>query len=171
MALRGGTPPPIKLETLTAQHSIAAFSCGEPAIDSFLHTQALPEQEMGLSTVQVVCEAERPGLVIAFYTISPLSIRIDPRLLAALQIPADKQIPYPQAGGFLLGRLGVQNEFQGQGIGGSLIGIAMGRLRKGLPTTGGVFLAIDPKTERNRNSYAKLGFRQILSQNRMILKL
>jgi ribosomal protein S18 acetylase RimI-like enzyme len=170
LALRAGTPPPLTLERLADHHQISAFSCGQAAIDEFLHAQALTEQAMGLSSVQVACERERPGVVVAYYTISPLSVNIDPRLLAALDIPAE-QVPYPRVGGFLLGRLGVQTALQGQGIGNALIAIALEGLRKGLSNTGGAFLAIDAKTERNIATYRKLGFRQIGNLNRLVQRL
>jgi GNAT superfamily N-acetyltransferase len=163
-------PPPLTLERLTAAHSIAAFSCGDAAIDGFLHTHALAEQEVGLSSVQVACESKQPGVVVAYYTISPMSVNLDPRLLTALRIPPEK-IPYPRIGGFLLGRLGVTKTLQSQGIGSSLIAIAVEHLRKGLSTTGGAFLAIDAKTDRNVASYKKLGFSQIGDLRRLVLRL
>jgi GNAT superfamily N-acetyltransferase len=136
----------------------------------FLHTHALAEQDVGLSSVQVACERENPGVVVAYYTISPISVNVDPRLLAALKIPSDK-IQYPRVGGFLLGRLGVATTLQGQGIGSSLIAIAVEHLRKGLSTTGGAFLAIDAKTDRNVASYKKLGLSQIGNLRRLVLRL
>ena len=119
----------------------------------------------------VACERARPGVVVAYYTISPLSVGIDPRLLAALEIADALKIPYPRVGGFLLGRLGVDKRFQGQGVGSALIAIAVDGLRKGIATTGGVFLAIDAKTQRNIDSYKKFGFRQIGTLNRLVIRL
>lgn len=171
MVIRPGTPPPLSFETLTADHSIASFSCGNEAIDDFLQKQALAEQALGSSTVQVVCEHDRPGIVIAYYTISPTSVAIDSRLLTSLGIPEEKKPPYKALGGFLLGRLGVQTEFQGQKIGSSLIAIALENLRKTQAITGGAFLAIDPKTDRNKALYKKLGFGHIGNQDRMVIRL
>lgn len=119
----------------------------------------------------VACERAQPCIVVAYYTISPLSVGIDPRLLAALDVPEDLKIPYPRVGGFLLGRLGVDRRLQGQGLGSALIAIAVDGLRKGIATTGGVFLAIDAKTQRNIDSYKKLGFRQVGTLNRLVLRL
>ena len=49
-----------------------------------------------------------------FFTLSPLSKRIDPRILTALGLGT---VPYPSVGGYLLGRLGVAEHYQRRGIG------------------------------------------------------
>lgn len=51
-------------EPLCASHETAAFSCGKPALDRWLKTRALSNQEKGFTAVMVVHEARR---VIGYY--------------------------------------------------------------------------------------------------------
>lgn len=169
--LRGGTPPPLLLQPLTERHAIAAFSCGDAAIDAFLHSQALSEQAMGLSSVTLAVDAKDKSTVVGFFTLSPLSINLDPRLLAALQIDS-AAIPYPRVGGYLLGRMGVKQDYARKGVGSALVAIAVDYARKSRSETGGVFVAVDPKDEQLVGWYMPLGFTRINSvQKRMVLKL
>ena len=170
MKLRPGTPPPLRLESLSSEHSIAAFSSGMAAIDDFIRTQALPEQALGLSSVTVAVDPMTQGKVVAYFSLSPMSIRLDGRLLSALGIPKES-IPYPFVGGFLLGRLGVEKSYQGQGIGEALVAIAVERCRKQRDSTGGVFLAVDAKTDELIPYYVKLGFARIGEGRRLVMRL
>jgi ribosomal protein S18 acetylase RimI-like enzyme len=171
VTLRAGTPPPLRLEQLTAQHPIAAFSCGDAAIDRFLHSQALSEQTLGLSSVMLAIGGDDNRSVIGYFTLSPLSIPLDVRLLTALGLPKDK-IPYPQVGGYLLGRLGVHTAYQRQGIGEALVAIAVEHARRGRAGAGGVYLAVDAKTDRLVGWYERLGFRRLaLGRHRLVIRL
>lgn len=97
--MRGGTPPPLRIEKLVAEHAIAAFSSGDAAIDAFLRDHAIPEQAMGLSQICIAEERSRPRSVVGFFTLSPHSINLDSRLLVALGVHND-EVPYPKVGGY-----------------------------------------------------------------------
>ena len=158
--------PPFRLEPLTAHHSIAAFSSEDSAIDAFLHASALGEQAMGLSSVMVAIDPNAPDAVVGFFTLSPLSIRIDPRLLAALGAGS---VPYPSVGGYLLGRLGVDRRYQNRGIGQALVAVAIAQARQGRVGTGGVFIAVDAKDDGLVTWYERLGFVRLGSQTRRLV--
>lgn len=169
MKVRPGTPPPFRLELLEAKHPIAAFSCGDPAIDSFLHSQALTEQTLGLSTATVAVEV-LTGAIAGYFTLSPLSVRLDPRVLAALKVDA-QAIPYRNVGGYLLGRLGVDTAYAGQRIGPALVATAIANARRARVETGGVFIGVDAKKDWLLAWYAKLGFTQVSGTNRLVMRL
>lgn len=164
------------MEALASHHSIAAFSSEDAAIDAFLHSQALAEQTMGLSSVTVALEGSRSETVVGFFTLSPLSIKLDPRLLASLDLAKDA-IKYPSVGGYLLGRLGVARSFQKQGIGSSLVAIAVQHARLGRAGAGGVFLAVDAQPngsipmEKLIDWYEKLGFKRLGESRRLVMRL
>lgn len=126
---------------------------------------------MGLSSATLAIDAKDKTTVVGFFTLSPLSINLDPRLLSALQIDAGA-IPYPRVGGYLLGRMGVHTTYAGKGVGRALVAVAVHHARRSRSETGGVFLAVDPKDESLVSWYAPLGFTRIVSaQRRLILKL
>lgn len=151
-------------------HLIAGFTCGDPAIDAFLATQALSEQQMGLSSTTVAVHSMQNDAVVGFFSMSPIHINLDTRVLIALDIPPDI-IRYPRVGGYLLGRLGTSAEHQKQNIGSSLVAVAVEHARRSRAETGGVFLAVDPKTDGLVEWYGKLGFQRVGAGKRMLLKL
>lgn len=103
------------------------------------------------------------------FTLSPLSIRIDPRILAALGLGT---VPYPSVGGYLLGRLGVAEHYQRRGIGQALVAVAIVQARQGRTGTGGVFIAVDPKEDSLVRWYARLGFIRLgLHTRRAVMRL
>lgn len=169
MRVRAGTPPPFRLEPLTPAHPIAAFSCGDAAIDAYLYTRAIPEQSLGLSQVTLAVESIS-GAIAGFFTLSPLGIKLDPRLLTALELPPDA-IPYPAVGGYLLGRMGVHKSVAGQGLGSSLVAVAVEHARKGKAETGGVFIAVDAKSDALIGWYAALGFTRLSGTSRLLMRL
>jgi GNAT superfamily N-acetyltransferase len=120
------------------------------------------EQTLGFSSVTVAVERDapssaRPGsiAVIGFFSLSPTSIRVAEPLLTKLGLPA---VPYPTLGGFLLGRLGVQEESQGKGIGAALVAVAIEYAETGRLGVGGAFVALDAEEEELVPFYTRLGF-------------
>ena len=163
------TTAPFRLEPLTAQHRVDEFSSGDAAIDAFLRASALAEQSMGLSSVTVALDPSADNGVVGYFTLSPLSIRIDPRILATLGLAA---VPYPSVGGYLLGRLGVQRHYQRRGIGQALVAVAIAQARQGRTGTGGVFIAVDPKDDSLVGWYERLGFVRLgLQTRRVVMRL
>ena len=81
-------------------------------------------------------------------------------------------VPYPAIGGFLLGRLGVQTSLQGKGVGEALVMRAAQIAKREAEVVGGVFLAVDPKTDRLVAWYSRQDFIRLGGQTRrMVLPL
>lgn len=152
---------------LSSVHRVAGFTCGNADIDGFLQHLAAGEQSLGLSQVYVTPSAAEE--VLGYFTISPLAIRVEPALLAHLGLAVS---PYPSIGGFLLGRLGVKSQLQGQGVGEALVMRAAQLAKQESQIVGGVFLAVDPKDDRLARWYARLDFIALGSRTRrMVLPL
>lgn len=161
--------PPFRLERLTAEHRVTHFTSGDDTIDAFLHSSALVEQSIGLSSVTVALDPAASGGIAGFYTLSPLSIRIDPRLVSALGLSS---VRYPSVGGYLLGRLGVDRHYQRRGIGQALVAVARAQARRVRTETGGVFLAVDAKNDALLGWYERLGFSRLAPETRrMVMRL
>lgn len=138
---------------LAPAHALEGFRCGDEAIDGFLHDRARVEQALRLCQVYVTVDAD--DAVCGFFTLSPLTIRIEPALLRALGLP---EVGYAALGGFLLGRLGVDRPWQGRGIGEALVMRAAQLAKREAAHVGGAFLAVDPKDDRLAGWYTRQGF-------------
>jgi len=159
--------PSFRIEGLTPTHQVGAFSCGDPEIDDYLHTRALFEQGQGLSRVYLLIEGEQ--VVRGYFTLSPLSIRLDEALLTTVGLASAS---YPAIGGYLLGRLGVDRKRQGRGIGKALVARASQIAARQQRIVGGVFLAVDAKTDRLARWYEGLGFKRLNpARRRLVLPL
>lgn len=152
---------------LAPVHKVGAFTCGDNDIDQFLHERAAAEQALGLSQVYVSATDEND--VIAYFTLSPITVRVEPALLAHI---GAESVQYPAISGFLLGRLGVDLSIQRRGIGEALVMRAAQIARQEADVVGGVFLAVDPKTERLAKWYAAQDFVSLgAASKRMVLPL
>jgi len=162
--------PPVRFSAivpLAPTHKVGAFVCGDAEIDHFLHNLAVAEQSLGLSQVYVL--ADPASEVVAYYTLSPLTIRVEPTLLERLGVGA---APYPAIGGFLLGRLGVATHLQHQGVGEALVMRAAQIAKHEARIVGGMFLAVDPKDDRLATWYERQDFRALGPRTRrMVLPL
>jgi len=151
---------------LAPTHKVGAFSSGDAEIDRFLHDQAVVEQTLRLSQVYVTVNAVDE--VCAYFTLSPLTVRVEPSLLTRLGVGA---VPYPSIGGFLLGRLGVATHLQGRGIGEALVMRAAQIAKREAAFVGGVFLAVDPKDDRLMGWYARQDFVALGARTRRMVLL
>lgn len=121
-------------QALTAQHDVAAFSCGHPALDRWLHTRALANQQKGFTAVVVV---HVQGRVVGFYGLSPTAVLPAqlPRSIRTGQPPD----PVPC---LLLGQLATDALWAGQGIGTGLVKHALQRSVAAARLVGGRALVV-----------------------------
>ncbi|MDX8440356.1 GNAT family N-acetyltransferase [Mesorhizobium australafricanum] len=130
-------------QPLTAIHDVSRFSCGKPALDHWLKTRALSNQEKGFTAVLVVHEASR---VVGYYGLAPTAVvpSILPRSIRTGQPPD----PVPC---LLLGQLATDTEWAGRGIGVGLVKHALQRCVQAAELIGGRALmvkAIDAEAAR-----------------------
>ncbi len=122
-------------EPLTAAHDISAFSCGKPALDTWLKTRALSNHEKGFTAVMVVHRAYR---VVGYYGLAPTGVvpSVLPRLIRKGQPPD----PVPC---LLLGQLATDQEWAGQGVGTGLLKHALLRCVQAALLVGGRALMVN----------------------------
>lgn len=128
----------------------------EPEIQRFLREQAFDEQNAFASATYVLVDDDDPNLPVGFYAISPTSIR--QRDLPTHSRPA---VAYSSLGAFLLGRMGVDDRYQGRRLGTALIAHAYKQCLYLCEDGGGIGLAVDPKNDRLIDYYADHGFVQL----------
>ena len=62
------------VDLLTPDMDRGGFTCGEPALDAYLHKQASQDMRRGFATVIAARQATSPEKVVGFYTLSAASI-------------------------------------------------------------------------------------------------
>ncbi len=151
-------------DLLTPDMDRSGFTCGEPALDAYLHKQAGQDMRRGFATVIVARQMDNPKTVVGFYTLSAASI-----LLTSLPDETARKMPrYPSVPAIRLGRLAVASSFQGQHIGSLLVLDALRRACRN-ELAWAVFL-VEAKNEGAATFYEKFLF-QRLEENRLLLWL
>jgi GNAT superfamily N-acetyltransferase len=103
---------------LTDAHDLSAFDCGEPALDDWLRQRAL-RNESRFSRTYVVCGG---SAVIGYYCISAGAIE---RGAAPGKVRRNAPDSIPVS---VIGRLAVDRQFAGQGLGADLLADALQRI-------------------------------------------
>jgi len=137
-------------EPLTADHDVAAFSCGKPALDIWLKTRALPNQQKGFTAVMVVHDS---GRVVGYNGLAPTAVvpAFLPRSIRTGQPPN----PVPC---LLLGQLAVDQAWNGQGVGTGLVKHALTRCVEAAALIGGRALIVNAVDAEAAAFWQRRGF-------------
>lgn len=137
-------------EPLTPTHDISQFSCGKPALDHWLKTRALSNQEKGFTAVMVVHENNR---VVGYYGLAPTAIvpTVMPRSIRTGQPPD----PVPC---LLLGQLATDVARKRKGIGTSLLKHALQRCVTAAGLIGGRALVVNAVDSDAADFWRRRGF-------------
>ncbi len=152
---------PFRIEPLADQDERASFRCGDVALDRYLHTQATQDIRRRIASCFIAVE-QSSGLVAAFYTLSAASVA-----LKDLPTAEAKRLPrYPSVPAVRIGRLAVDQRFQGQGLGSALLLDAVARtIRNDIAA---VALLVDAKSESAVEFYRRFGFQTLADQPRSL---
>jgi GNAT superfamily N-acetyltransferase len=137
-------------EPLAAGHDLSDFSCGKPALDRWLKTRALSNQEKGFTAVIAVHEANR---VIGFYGLAPTAVVPStlPRSIRTGQPPD----PVPC---LLLGQLATDLNWIGKGVGTGLLKHALQRCVAAAQLVGGRALLVNAVDADAADFWRRRGF-------------
>jgi GNAT superfamily N-acetyltransferase len=107
-----------RLERLRREHPRKAFHCGAAAVDDWLTTKALQNQDKHLSVTKVLLD--KAGQIAGYYTLATGQVEFS-------ELPAEiaKPLPRRQLPVAILAWLGVSGERQGQGLGRLLLAHAL----------------------------------------------
>ena len=145
--------PAFLIEPLGSHHDRAAFSCNEPALDLYLKRQASQDVRRRIAQVFVAI-GDAPERIAGYYSLSATSFdraRLPPELGKRLPL-----YPVPAA---VLGRLAVDQAYQGRRIGETLLLDAARRVLWASATLAVYAIVVDAKNERGRTFYERYGFR------------
>ena len=137
-------------EPLNAAHDVSQFACGKPALDHWLKTRALSNQEKGFTAVVVVHEA---GRIVGYYGLAPTAVvaNVLPRSIRSGQPPN----PAPC---LLLGQLATNLGWAGRGIGTGLLKDALKRCVTAAALIGGRALMVNAVDDEAAAFWRRRGF-------------
>ncbi|WP_306028712.1 GNAT family N-acetyltransferase [Stappia sp. MMSF_3263] len=135
---------------MNAAHVLTDFSCGKPALDHWLKTRALSNQQKGFTAVMVVHD---DGRVVGYYGLAPTSIvpTVMPRSIRTGQPPD----PVPC---LLLGQLATDLAWAGHGIGTGLVKHALERSVQAAALVGGRALVVNAVDNEAAQFWQRRGF-------------
>ena len=131
------------------EHVLDQFDCGDDALNAWLREKARHNQREGGSRTWVVSKATR---VVAFYASSTAVLL---RTEATRRARRNQPDPLPA---ILLGRLAVDLEHQGQGLGAALLKHFVLKSLEVAEITGVRVLLVHAKDEPARDFYERFGF-------------
>ena len=107
------TPPDLKFKKFSKKYNVSAFDCGEASINEFIQKEASPFQKERLGITYL---AYLKGRLAGFVTISMADMKTNKmELNQKLPIKIEN---YPA---LQIGQLGVDKQFQRNGVGGLLV--------------------------------------------------
>lgn len=163
----GASEEPYLLEPLGKQHDRAGFHCGVESLDLYLKTQASQDMRRKANAVFVLVPREEPSRIAGYFTLCAYGLAP-----GAVPEAARNLIPrYPLVSATLLGRLAVDAQFQGQGLGAILLAKALRSAYENAAQVGSSMVVVDALDERAARFYAAHGFIQLPESMRLILPM
>jgi GNAT superfamily N-acetyltransferase len=137
---------------LTGSHDRQGFDCGRQELNGWLRQVARQHQDKGLSKTFVANREDEPARICAYYalTLAELESR---HLPDAWRKKLPRRIP-----GVRLGRLAVDRQYQGKGLGELLLIDAVARARRIFIQAGGLGLFVDALDEQAAGYHRRFGF-------------
>lgn len=136
------------------RHDRSGFSCGIPALDTYLRQQATQHQRDGIATTHVLVADSEPAQILGYCSLAAAQMR-----LHDLQPVDRKRLPAYPVPAIRVGRLAVSSDARGQGYGRLLVGHAANCALALRESLGVHVLLVDAKDERAAAFYAAFGFR------------
>src|SRR5258708_39230580 len=153
--------PPFRLERLKDEQDRASFTSGQESLDRYFQSQVTQDVRRRVTACFVAID-QATGKLAAYYTIASASIPTP-------DLPAEitKRLPrYPTIPAVRIGRLAVDLEYRGRGLGGALLADALQRVLLSPPA---VFaLLVDAKDDQAVAFYRHHGFLPLASQPRTL---
>lgn len=142
----------MQVQALTGDHDRQGFDCGRQELNDWLRQVARQHQDKGLSKTFVAVREEAPTRICGYYALT--LAELEPRHLPeAWRKKLPRRIP-----GVRLGRLAVDSQYQGKGLGELLLVNALTRAQRIYAEAGGIGLFVDALDEQAAGFYRSFGF-------------
>src|SRR5438128_7366881 len=136
-------------EKLTPEHDVSQFVSGQPALDDWLRRRALVNEESGASRTYVVCTGDR---VVGYYALANGAVA---HSVATGKTRRNTPEPIPV---MVLGRLAIDRNFQGRGLGAALLRDAVLRTLQAADIAGIRAILVHAISEDVKKFYERCGF-------------
>ncbi|MDO8958570.1 MAG: GNAT family N-acetyltransferase [Rhodocyclaceae bacterium] len=144
----------LRIELLEARHGRAAFDCGNDALNDFLRLRAGQLQRRGFGKTYVML-ADNGMDVIGFVTVSVGQVE-------AQALPLRLKLPRHPVPMLRIGRLAVDKQAQGRGIGQDLLAFALRLALEFAERVGLYAVVVDAKDVQAAEFYRRLHFEPTL---------
>lgn len=142
-----------RINPLDAAQDVAAFHCGSPPLDEYIRRYASQDVRKDVARVFVATPDDQPERLAGFFTLSAGSVACGD-LPSALtrKLP---RYPVPIA---LIGRLAVDTQFQGKGLGSILLADACAKVVQAGAVLAVAGIVVDAKDQAAAAFYTHFGF-------------
>jgi len=137
-------------EPLSANHDFKDFNSGVAPLDDWLKNRAIQNESTGASRTFVVCAG---GRVIGYYSLAAASVI---HRIATTKVRRNMPDPVPAA---VVGRLAVDNAWQGRKLGIGLLQNAMLRVVGAADMIGIRVILVHAISDQAKSFYERYGFR------------
>jgi len=137
---------------LAGNHEREGFDCGRQELNDWLRQVARQHQDKGLSKTFVATAEEAPDRICGYYALTLAELE-NRHLPQAWRKRLPRRIP-----GVRLGRLAVDGQYHGKGLGKLLLVDALVRARRIYSEAGGIGLFVDAIDAQAAVYYQQFGF-------------
>lgn len=142
------------------------FCCGNDLLDAYIKTQASQDIKRYLSVVFVL---GNPPVIKGYYTLSSSSV---PKNAVPEDIRKTMPKSYERLPVILIGRLAIDNKFQGQGLGSAILADALKRCyNQAESSSGAIAVVVDPIDQEAKKFYGRYQFIELPDSGRMFIHM
>ncbi|MGD9996984.1 MAG: GNAT family N-acetyltransferase [Ilumatobacteraceae bacterium] len=138
----------MRVERIADRHDVASFTCGNKALDDWLHVHAAENDRRDLSRVFLLVDDAHS--IAGYVALTMGGVR-----KAELPSKLARGLPDLQISAVLIARLAIASDHKGQGLGRDVLVHAVERAVVAAESVAARFIAVDPIDEDARQFYAQ----------------
>ena len=141
----------VTIEKLSSRHDRSFFDCGSEPLNAYLKQYAGQHERKGMGRTYVAVD-EGEERILGYYTISSGAVAFD-------TVP--EKLPHHPTPVALIGRLAVDNDASGRGVGETLLIHALRSAQQASEIVGLYAVVVDALNQQAKNFYIKYGFNEL----------
>jgi ribosomal protein S18 acetylase RimI-like enzyme len=142
----------MQVQALAGNHDRQGFDCGRLELNDWLRQVARQHQDKGLSKTFVAVREKAPARICGYYALTLAELE-NRHLPEGWRKKLPRRIP-----GVRLGRLAVDRQYQGKGLGELLLVDALTKAQRIYAEAGGIGLFVDALDAQAAGYYRNFGF-------------
>lgn len=153
-----------QVRLLDASINTASFQCGSEPLNGYIHRYASQDVRKNVTRVFVATPENDPQKLAGFFTLSAGSI-----CCTSLPEALSRKLPRYPIPVALIGRLAVDNQFQGKGLGSILLADACNKVSQASSVLAVAGIIVDAKDQEAVSFYEHFGFISLAGQTDRLL--